>query len=245
MSGQRPASFGLFFENLPSLDEMIYNIVEQNDVSDLSIAIYSPWHDELVDDFLKEDEEYAEDYGMDKYTPPVAKIPLSSYVLKDKPFEKLGEILLQDYAWGFCSDVKILSFSNLVHTHGKTKGIKEDGGNRHLIHLDFQCDKSEEALKEVADAIYYTLEIESGFILDSGRSYHFWGDKLMRPGEWKNFMEFIKEVPSIGEHWPGFQLERGYSVLRFSKSSYHPERPVVIARLEGDKRQGTLFKEKP
>lgn len=104
-----------------------------------------------------------------------------------------------------------------------------DGEIKHIPMIDFDCPCSEQNLHRVADTLS-DLGQKKGFIIESGRSYHYYGIDLFSEEEWRNFMERCQEQDIIEREWPLWQLRDGFSVLRLSTSSTKPYPPQVIVR---------------
>ncbi len=105
-----------------------------------------------------------------------------------------------------------------------------DGRIKHIPMIDFKCSCSDQDFQRVVDTIF-DLGERKGFILESGNSYHYWGTHLLKEEEWRKFMERCREQETIGDTWPSFQIEDGFSVLRISISSAKPQLPRVIAKV--------------
>ncbi|MFH0852493.1 MAG: hypothetical protein V1845_02740 [bacterium] len=103
----------------------------------------------------------------------------------------------------------------------------DDEKIRHIPMIDFQCPCCEEGLTEAIRALDW-LGQRKGFLLESGRSYHYYGINVMTADEWVSFMRDCRERHVIGSSWPMHQLEDGFSVLRISTSISKPQLPKVI-----------------
>lgn len=109
---------------------------------------------------------------------------------------------------------------------------KQNGFMGHIPMIDFNCPYSIENLLKIEKTLYMLAQ-GKGFLLESGKSYHFYGIKLLSVEEWVNFTKLCAEQDIIGKHWPYFQLQRqrGYSTLRISTSTQKPHLPKVIAKI--------------
>lgn len=79
------------------------------------------------------------------------------------------------------------------------------------------------------------------YIYNSGRSYHAYGNRLISPHEWVQFMGslLLLNRPSgfklIDERWVGHRIMAGYSALRWSNnSSNYKKSPTFIGFLNID-----------
>ncbi len=110
---------------------------------------------------------------------------------------------------------------DLTKAIGLTSKIQTKDKVRHIPMIDF-----EDALK--SNKWNYGFEAQlsdaldkvnmKGFLVSSGNSYHFYGNRLLKENEWRIFMEMLKEVPFVDEKWPDLQLMQGYSMLRITPS---------------------------
>ena len=114
---------------------------------------------------------------------------------------------------------------------GLTSKVKlEEGQVQHIPMVDFMCPCSDQGPQRVVDTLSVLGERE-GFIVESGKSYHYWGIHLLSEEEWRNFMRRRQTQEIIGYDWPFSQLQDGFSVLRISTSPTKPHLPKVIARI--------------
>ncbi|TSC74666.1 MAG: hypothetical protein G01um101444_227 [Parcubacteria group bacterium Gr01-1014_44] len=92
-----------------------------------------------------------------------------------------------------------------------------------LLNLDIPVDENGvEKIKEVA----LGLGIEHAAVLNSGRSYHFWGLELLSEEEWRRFMYRALLLDRIGRRWVGHRLIDGQANLRISEKGGHI--PTVV-----------------
>ena len=99
---------------------------------------------------------------------------------------------------------------------------------RHIPLMDFRCEissKNEDLLRSVLPATGQG----GGYVLNSGRSYHFYGARLLTVTGWRKFLGkclLLRDL--VDERYVGHQLVDGYCVLRISKSSVKPFVPRVV-----------------
>ena len=111
--------------------------------------------------------------------------------------------------------------SQKIRVHEALKAIskvKTIDGILHipLLGLDIPVDENGvEKIKEVA----LGLGIEHAAVLDSGRSYHFWGLELLSEEEWRKFMYRALLLDRIDRRWVGHRLIDGQANLRISEKS--------------------------
>src|SRR3989338_1126705 len=105
----------------------------------------------------------------------------------------------------------------------------------HLPQIDFSCQKS----PGNETMVYEFLETAKrrGYVLDSGRSYHFQGTETLEHDEWIKFMKSlvprsVEQGPLIDVCYPSIMQDLGYSVLRLSANRKSKQIvPAVIARV--------------
>lgn len=92
-----------------------------------------------------------------------------------------------------------------------------------LLDLDIPVEEGAPAsIEEVAK----NLGISSGAVLDSGRSYHFWGLQLLTVEDWYRFMYRALLLDRIDRRWVGHRLIDGQANLRISEK--RGKVPVVV-----------------
>lgn len=68
--------------------------------------------------------------------------------------------------------------------------------------------------------------------VDSGRSYHYYGKRLLSKNEWRIFLgKCLLMQDLVDERYVGHQLVDGHCVLRLSASQIKPSIPRVTAQL--------------
>jgi hypothetical protein len=109
-----------------------------------------------------------------------------------------------------------------------SKSEMDDGSPRHIPMLDFRCsptpmnlDRTRVALKQLGQT--------RGVILESGRSYHFYGFELQDETQWTQFMaRSLLLAPFVDTRFVAHRLIEGTSVLRISSSERKPTVPFVV-----------------
>ncbi|KHO47491.1 MAG: seg [archaeon GW2011_AR5] len=98
----------------------------------------------------------------------------------------------------------------------------------HLPQIDFCC------RREDVELVYdFLRELNlDGYVLFSGRSYHFQGSKPVEESGWQEFMRNLGEDCSIVDFdWQSECMENGYSVLRITDAQNKPYVPEVVAKV--------------
>ena len=103
--------------------------------------------------------------------------------------------------------------------------------NRRTVHIplmDFRVPPGREALASLK-RVLGTMNVH-GAILESGRSYHFYGFDLVDPDQWLQFMaRCLLLVPLTDTRYIGHRLLEGTGVLRLTTCTRKPKVPVVVA----------------
>jgi hypothetical protein len=145
--------------------------------------------------------------------------------------DELRRTTFQEVAGRYCGLGDVL---------GLTSRIKlVDGSESDLFFIDFSCPLSDEYFLNVVRYLK-SQQLSSGFVINSGNSYHFYSKNVFDYPIWANLLENARKSDLIGPKWPLFQLVRGYSVLRVSASDLKPEKPKVIAGLFSDDEIGQI-----
>lgn len=106
-----------------------------------------------------------------------------------------------------------------------------DGSIRHLPMLDFHCPATPENLSLVGEVIK-RLAIGDGFILESNKSYHFYGWKLLSANELERFLgRALLFAPVVDRAWIAHQLIESACALRISANRGKGTWPFVVAHI--------------
>lgn len=106
-----------------------------------------------------------------------------------------------------------------------SKVILNDGSERHIPMLDFKIKSNKRNLKIVKDVLSI-LELK-GYILDSGKSYHFIGYNLITESELLDLLAyFILLQPISDKAWATHQILERSASLRLSRK--YGQYPLII-----------------
>lgn len=98
-----------------------------------------------------------------------------------------------------------------------SKVIMDDGRTCHIPMVDFHCGVNDSNERLVTDVVK-ELDVGRGYILNSGKSYHFIGTSLVELGGLGGFMgRMIMFNPIIDKAWVAHQLIEGYCALRITE----------------------------
>lgn len=111
----------------------------------------------------------------------------------------------------------------------------DDGSFRHIPMIDFSShfeqdlSKAEEALRAIGE--------KRGFILASGRSYHYYGINLLSEDEWPKFVGSClllntQDIKIADDRYFGHRLRDGYGGLRIAAHSTKPFVPKIVRVFE-------------
>lgn len=72
------------------------------------------------------------------------------------------------------------------------------------------------------------FELPPGFVLNSGHSYHFYGDTTIVPQTWNDILERLKGSKYVDHSWIKRSLGRGFGMLRVTTNSDKKAKLSVI-----------------
>lgn len=102
--------------------------------------------------------------------------------------------------------------------------VKTAKGQYHIPMADFRRYVSLKLIRE----IFERLEIP-GIIFKSGRSYHFWGTKIVSETDFRIFLgKMLITTPLVDERYIGHRMIDGYCSLRISCNEHKPVVPFVV-----------------
>lgn len=100
----------------------------------------------------------------------------------------------------------------------------------HLPMMDFRCEVLPENLATVIN--FLRLIKKRGVVLDSGRSYHYYGLKPISEKDWLKFLgQCLLFKGYASARFIGHRLIDGYAALRISKDTNSGQVPKVVAVL--------------
>lgn len=187
-----------------SLDDVLTLIVEENKIKEITFVFYEKC--ELIDPIGYKDIDPQD--GILKYE----KVQLHGFRGGLKKLRR--EAIRGDYLVGITSKVFIKGKMDIP---------------AHLFFLDFctEIKDNEDAYKEI-EGLVATLEITPGFIIESGRSYHFYSSSVVSPEHREEILKRAVESWIVDADWVELQLRRGHSVLRVSQNSNKTFFPVPV-----------------
>lgn len=142
------------------------------------------------------------------------EVKLSREEISDKKIGEIVEHLPQGRLLGVSSTVVLL-----------------DGRSAHVPMMDFICTPSPQNAAMLCKLIG-ALGQGRGALLESGRSYHYYGFRLLTDQEWRIFLGKCLLMSSFADdRYIGHQLVDGYCVLRLSSGKLKAGIPRVVAEL--------------
>jgi hypothetical protein len=121
---------------------------------------------------------------------------------------------------------------NSNYNIGLFSKVIADDVEKHIPMIDFSNSLIPSYSPERVKKILEELNLPAGYIVHSGRSYHFYGTELITKNEWEIMMENCKKYPEIGEKYVRNQLRDGGCCLRLTTSELKPKEPVEIEKYE-------------
>jgi len=124
----------------------------------------------------------------------------------------------------------------------RSQVVLENGCYAHIPMMDFCLSKSSESVTLIKKRMREITGEKAGFILESGRSYHYYGINLLSQESWLEFMAKClltgvfqgKDQPFLqaaDQRYIGHSLLGGGCVLRITTNAERKFMPVVVATL--------------
>ncbi|MDX6576323.1 MAG: hypothetical protein QOE96_2276 [Blastocatellia bacterium] len=106
-----------------------------------------------------------------------------------------------------------------------------NGESRHIPMIDLMCGKSDANVQTLV-RVFRQIGQQRGVLLDSGRSYHYYGLDLLDERDWLGFMgRSLLLTPLVDTRYLAHRLIDDYGRLRVSTSKNKPNMPVVVDSL--------------
>lgn len=126
-----------------------------------------------------------------------------------------------------------VTISSLTKAYSEAKKSQE----YHIPMLDFSVKKSPCNKRLMIDALRRSIEsktIPEGVLLETDKSYHYYGRTLLNTNEWAQFMAYALLMQPKGRHlidcrWIGWRLRAGFGMLRLNRKHKNGTVPSVIA----------------
>ncbi|GEM_PF-6831048 len=106
-----------------------------------------------------------------------------------------------------------------LHIHealSVTSRVRTLDGISHIPLLDMDL-PIDEASPAEAEEVAHGLGVHHGAIVNSGKSYHFWGLNLLQESEWRSFMYRALLLDRVDSRWIGHRMIDGHASLRISE----------------------------
>lgn len=161
-------------------------------------------------------------YNKSEFSERILENVLNSHANREKQFISREALLNGNLLDGLKDTEENYAFNSLVET--------SDGRRRHLLLLDFHIPEGRNN-QVIAEKIIKLLQIRQGYLLRSGKSYHFIGKDLIST---YGLISFISKclffTPVIDKSWIAHQLIDKSCSIRFTKK--YGEFPSLIKSLE-------------
>ncbi|MDD2697007.1 MAG: hypothetical protein PHE52_02525 [Candidatus Pacebacteria bacterium] len=175
------------------------------------------------------------------YTPATLKDFVSDRIERHNPPDEIIKVKREDIVkgdphyffqplidWPLANGKRHLAISSEIKLQGDKKSF-------HIPLVDFKCENTPENLERVRNFLT-KIGQKTGVILNSGRSYHYYGLDILSKDEWRVFMakcllSDLADLKLLDVHYIGHSLWDGYSILRISSSSRYPRIPSVVSIL--------------
>lgn len=150
-----------------------------------------------------------------------------------KDFEFFKDILFQNHSKKITTltrdEALMLDDYNLSGYTAISSNVHVNNKDLHLPLLDFHIPVSPENI-EISKNVLKHLGLK-GYLLDSGKSYHFIGSMFLDENSFKDILyKALLFTPIIDRAWISHQLIQGYSCLRITKK--YERLPIFVAEIE-------------
>lgn len=110
------------------------------------------------------------------------------------------------------------------------------GKSYHIPQIDFICNKSSHNTKQIKKCLKSIADVKPKWLVDSGNSYHCYGEKLLTEKQWKDFLgrcllcNTSGEKPLVDTRWIGHSIIQNFTNLRILGSLTH-KKPRIVSEL--------------
>jgi hypothetical protein len=109
-----------------------------------------------------------------------------------------------------------------------SKCTTNQGVVSHIPLMDFSCPPTENYERFIVAALN-RIGCKRGILVNSGKSFHFYGLELQSSEEWRVFMSYsILLSPFTDVRYIGHRLISDYSILRVGENKIKPSTPKII-----------------
>jgi hypothetical protein len=121
-------------------------------------------------------------------------------------------------------DVALSVTSRVLNTSGKLVG--------HMALMNLHPEGFE-TIDELRHAVHEVTGHSSGYLIHSGRYFHYYGRRLLTETEWQTFIgEFLMPCTMVSPRYIGHSLARGYCSLRLTAAPpVKPATPTLVCSI--------------
>jgi len=104
----------------------------------------------------------------------------------------------------------------------------KSGSIGHIPMMDFRCSPSKKNLQRIIVALN-NIQQAKGVILETGKSYHFYGLNIISDEDWRQFLaKCLLLAPLVDTRYIAHRLQIGACVLRLTACEQKPFSPRVV-----------------
>ena len=152
-------------------------------------------------------------------------------VLEQASFHNLAPVrarTLSANTWSTEIEAELKSVGDEEMTVVSSRIVLRNGERKHIPMLDFHAPPSPQN-EECVRFIAKRLDPNGGFVLVSGKSYHFYGKSLLAEDQLSSFLgKALLFSPFVDRAWIAHQLIEGACGLRISKKKIGSATPALI-----------------
>jgi len=139
------------------------------------------------------------------------------------PYMKYEELFTLRRPFDFSILAQKLQKVNTFHAIALSSRVQ----GKHIPLIDFSTEHSPTDENELK-GVLLELNLTERVAVDSGNSYHHYGQKIITSSDFYTHMRKISTHKNIGGCWPEMQMRQGFGLLRIAPSAGKPYFPEIL-----------------
>jgi len=150
---------------------------------------------------------------------------LKTKMTRHYPPQDVSKLVAHQVRYGRESNFGLdLAEGEILNLHSRV--ITEHGSTLHIPMMDLDCSISDDNLRMVGQ--YARILGREGVILQTGRSYHYYGFHLMTKEDWNNFIASSMLAKVCDIRYMAHKLKDGFITLRLTAGGIRNTEPRVV-----------------